>query len=56
MRAVNVNKSKPMELMLGERRSLGCGSSTNNNSIEVGYAKMDSTTKAAAEVGEQRCC
>lgn len=47
-----------MELTLGEQRSLGCGSnsSTNNNSIEVGYAKMDSTTKAAAEVGEQRCC
>lgn len=49
-----------MELTLGEQRSLGCGSnsssSTNNSSIEVGYAKMDSTTKAAAEVGEQRCC
>lgn len=44
-----------MELMLGERRSFGYGSSTNNI-IEVGYAKMDSTTKAAAEVGEQRCC
>lgn len=48
-----------MELTLGEQRSLGCGSnssSSTNNSIEVGYAKMDSTTKAAAEVGEQRCC